>query len=214
MKKCFWILGALGALLLLAGCETVSQEQCVAGDWEALGQADAANGHDLSRFEKIVKDCGRHGVTPDAALYRNGWNQGVLIYCTPQNGFSLGRQGKRLNNICPVQLAAAFESSHALGRRIWTAEDRVRDLETLLSSKERQITRLRSELDDFSCGGKSGEDLQNCRNDRNDKRQDLQNARFEEQDLKWRLRDRQREYEETLEAVNAQAAAVIPGYGG
>jgi len=204
----------LGAVLLLAGCETVSQEQCVAGDWEALGRADAASGHDISRFEQIAKDCGRHGVTPDAAIYQKGWNQGVQIYCTPLNGFNLGRQGKSLSNICPPQVATDFQWSHSLGRQIWTAEDRVRTLERDISSKENSVSRLRSEVEDISCAGKQGEALRECRSKRNDKRQELQDARFDLQDMKWRLRERQREYDDTLRSVTAEASRSSPGFGG
>jgi hypothetical protein len=214
MNKLFGILAVMGALVMLAGCETVSEEQCVVGDWQALGQADAASGHDPSRFEKVVKDCGRYGITPDAAAYQAGWNQGVLLYCTPQNGFSLGRQGKSLSRICPPHLAAAFESSHSLGRRIWTAEDRVRDLESEISSKERDISRFRTDLDKIRCEVVTSDVLKECRIKRLNKREELQDAREELQDLRWRLRDLQREYDETVASVNAQAAATIPGFGG
>jgi hypothetical protein len=214
MQKILFAFSLLAALLVLSACQTVTPEQCAAGDWEALGRADAAAGHDISRFEKIVKDCGRQGVTPDAALYQKGWNKGVQLYCTPLNGFNLGRQGKSLSNICPPQVASDFQWSHSLGRQIWTAEDRVRRLERDISSKESAVSRLRSDVDDISCSGKQGEDLRECRANRNDKRQELQDARFDLQDMKWRLRDRQREYDEIVRSVSAEAARNIPGFGG
>jgi len=39
----FWLgaAAAMGIALLLGGCDTVSKEQCQAGDWRALGRADA-----------------------------------------------------------------------------------------------------------------------------------------------------------------------------
>lgn len=91
MKFCLSLFVAVLALLAIAACSTVSKEQCVASDWVALGKADAATGHPLSRFENIAKDCGKHGITADPQAYQNGWNQGVQIYCEPQNGFNQGR---------------------------------------------------------------------------------------------------------------------------
>lgn len=111
---------SIAALLLLSGCETVSREQCVAGDWSGLGRADGAQGHPGSRIEDIAKDCGRHGISPDVAAYMSGWNEGVRLYCTPMNGFDTGRQGKALSSVCrpgfPPTLPKPTPSGEGSGR--------------------------------------------------------------------------------------------------
>ncbi|WP_417773971.1 DUF2799 domain-containing protein [Stappia sp.] len=201
-------------LLALAGCETVSKEQCVAGDWSELGKADGAQGHLTKRFEDVVKDCGRYGITPDADAYMAGWHQGVRLYCTPQNGFSLGRQGKELSPVCPAQTAALFRQSHDLGRRIWKAEDRLRDTERRISSAESRLRETRTKLDGLNCRDVERDQREACRDRRETLRQRMDDARFELQDARFELNDRRRAYDMAVSSVNAEASRVIPGYRG
>lgn len=213
MKLILGGIAALLAALLLAGCETVSKEQCVAGDWVALGKADGANGYQTSRFDDIVKDCGRHGITPDAAQYMSGWNQGVQIYCTPMNGYNTGRQGKSASPVCPPQMAGSFEYAHSLGKRIWQARSKVEEQERRVRDIDNRMSRLRLDVSSLSCSGKNGDELRACRDDLERRRQNLQDARFDLQDARWRLMEAQRSYDETERAVSAEAARTIPGYG-
>jgi hypothetical protein len=212
MKPWIYVVSVVLGAFLLAGCETVSKEQCVAGDWSELGRADAAQGHPSSRFEDVAKDCGRHGITPDPQAYLAGWNSGVLLYCTPMNGFRLGRQNRPLSPICPPHLAGEVEDAHRLGTRIWAARDRVERLERRIADRDRQIDRLRSDLDRLDCRSLKGDERAGCRDRRNDLRQKVQDARFDLQDARFELNDRRRDYELTLARVDREAARTIPGY--
>ncbi|MBD8891552.1 DUF2799 domain-containing protein [Labrenzia suaedae] len=213
MKLIMGGIAALFAVLLLAGCETVSKEQCAAGDWVALGKADGANGYQASRLADIVKDCGRYGVTPDTDQYMSGWNQGVQIYCTPMNGYNAGRQGKSASPVCPPQMAGSFEYAHSLGKRIWQARSKVEEQERRVRDIDNRMSRLRLDVGSLSCSGKNGDELRACREDVHRRRQDLQDARFDLQDARWRLMEAQRFYDETERTVSAEAARTIPGYG-
>ena len=205
---------SVAALLLLAGCETVSKEQCVAGDWSGLGRADGAQGHPSSRIEDIAKDCGRHGITPEVQAYMSGWHEGVRLYCTPLNGFNTGRQGKSLSSVCPPQLAGTFAQTHALGRRIWTAEDRMRQVERRVSSEEDRMNDARRDLDRLDCRGLKGEDRDACRHKRRRLRDQAEDARYALQDARFELNERRRDYEFTLDRATAEAERIIPGYRG
>ncbi|NBN65609.1 DUF2799 domain-containing protein [Microvirga tunisiensis] len=204
--------GALLALAL-AGCETVSKEQCQAGDWVALGRADGSVGHPAARIENIMKDCGRHGITPDPQAYYAGWQEGVQIYCTPMNGYNLGRNGTTKSNICPPALVGPFDYAYQLGFRLWSARNEVQQLEGRVRSLESQIDRDRFTLNTTDCNGVRPEDRDNCRNTRERTRDRIEDARFEIQDLRWRIMQKQQELQATEIAVNAEAARVIPGYG-
>ncbi|MFN7168423.1 MAG: DUF2799 domain-containing protein [Pannonibacter sp.] len=210
-----WMAIAGGALLALslAGCETVSKEQCQAGDWVALGRADASVGHPSSRIEDIMKDCGRHGITPDPQAYYAGWQEGVQIYCTPLNGFNLGRDGTSKSNICPPALGGPFDYAYQLGYRLWSARNEVRQLEDRTRSLESQIDRDRFSLNTTDCNGVRPEDRDNCRRNRDRLRDRIDDARFEIQDLRWRILQKQQELQATEYAVNTEAARLFPGYG-
>ena len=212
MKQCLAAVFLILAAGLLAGCETVSKEQCVAGDWSEIGRAHAAQGYPSSRFEDVAKDCGRHGITPDPQAYMSGWDKGVQLYCTPLNGFNLGRQNTSLSPICPPNLAGEAERAHRLGKRIWTTRDKVTQLERRIDDRQREIDRLRSELDRLDCRDKTGDERIACRDRQNDLRQRVQDSRFEMQDARFELNDRRRDYELTLAQVDEEARRTIPGY--
>lgn len=212
MRHCLTALLMVLAAALLAGCETVSKEQCVAGDWSEIGRAHAAQGYPSSRFDDVIKDCGRHGITPDPQAYMSGWDQGVQLYCTPLNGFNLGRQNTSLSPICPPNLVAEAERAHRLGKRIWTTRDKVTQLERRIDNRQSEIDRLRSELDRIDCREKKGDERIACRDRQNDLRQKVQDARFEIQDARFELNDRRRDYELTVAQVDEEARRTIPGY--
>lgn len=197
---------------LLAGCETVSKEQCLAGDWSEIGRAHAAQGFPSSRFEDVTKDCGRHGITPDPQAYMSGWSEGVLLYCTPLNGFNLGQQNTSLSPICPPNLAGEAERAHRLGQRLWSSRDRVTQLERRIDERQREIDRLNADIGRVNCGDKKGDELTACRNRLNDLRQKVQDARFQMQDARFDLNDRRRDYEATRWQVEEEARRTIPGY--
>lgn len=212
MKTWTLLPALLTGLLLLAGCETVSKEQCIAGDWTGLGRADGAQGHPTSRIEDIAKDCGRHGITPDVPAYMAGWTEGVRLYCTPQNGFTVGRQGKDAAPVCPPQLAAGFARTHELGRRIWLAEDRLREVERRITTAELRLSLARADLDRLDCRALTGDDRERCRARRDALRDQADDARFALQDARFELNDRRRDYEITVDSVNAEASELIPGF--
>lgn len=212
----FWLgaAAAMGIALLLSGCDTVSKEQCQAGDWRALGRADAASGHAANRIAKVAEDCGEYGVSPDPAAYQSGWQEGVQIYCTPLNGFNIGRQGDGKSDICPPALAGQFEYAYQLGNRIYSTRNEVESIESRLRYLESSTDRERFELMRLDCGAAKPEDRDSCRHKASRLRDRINDGRFEIQDLRWRLMHKQGEYAATEAAVNAEARRLISGYGG
>ncbi|ADZ68497.1 ATPase involved in DNA repair [Polymorphum gilvum SL003B-26A1] len=208
------IAAGMGLALTLGGCESVSKDQCLAGDWVSLGRADGAVGRSSNRIEDIVKDCGRHGVTPDPQAYLAGWNEGVQIYCTPANGFNVGRQGSSHSGICPPALAGSFEQSYRLGYRLWSARSAVEQVETRIRSLESRIASDEAKLRQVDCARAKPEAQQDCRNKAQDLRNAIQDSRFQLQDARWSLLQKQAEYQATEAAVHAEASVLIPGYGG
>lgn len=93
MKKHIALLALLLAPLLLAGCESMSPTECKLVDWGRVGHADGTRGESDHRIADYTKDCGKVGVIPNAQLYRYGWDQGIVNFCTPTNGWREGLQG-------------------------------------------------------------------------------------------------------------------------
>ena len=49
------------------GCASMSESQCQVADWQRVGYTDGAAGIGESRLAEYVTDCGKIGITPNAA---------------------------------------------------------------------------------------------------------------------------------------------------
>ena len=82
-----WLTIVIGSL---SGCATMSSDECMASDWSAIGYEDGSRGFATNRFGQHRKACAKHGVTPDFSAYQNGRDQGLVEFCQPHRGFSVG----------------------------------------------------------------------------------------------------------------------------
>ena len=122
-------IAAAGALLALSGCATMSEEQCLAGDWTGQGRAAGAAGYGSGRLSEHAEACARHGVVPDTDSYYRGHMQGVRQYCTPGRGFRVAAGGGGYaNGFCPADLEQDFLYAYSDGRLVWDAVQRAADL--------------------------------------------------------------------------------------
>lgn len=104
------------AVLVLAGCASVSRDECVAGDWAAIGARDGAAGLVAeARLPRHANACARVGVVPDEAAYLRGHAQGLQSFCTPLGGLEAGEAGRAFRDICPAERAAGFREGYELG---------------------------------------------------------------------------------------------------
>lgn len=198
---------ALAASTLLAGsCATLSEDQCLTGDWQGIGYADGADGHTPARFGDHVKACAKYQVTPDQSLYMAGREKGLPIYCTPERGFHVGRQGQTYAGVCPAPLERRFLSGYDDGRIVWDAQQRLDRAVSDLSDAERRSQeaedRIREEEQKLGISGladsekaKIRERLKRLRDDRRDAERDASDASYardaaerEINDLRYRFR--------------------------
>ena len=130
----------------LAGCATMSEEQCLAGDWYGQGFNDGAAGHAYSRLNDHTEACARHGVYPDPSAYSAGRDQGLRQYCTPANGFRVGRSGSAYSGVCPADLERDFLYGHADGRLLWDADQRVNSAVNAENQARNRIRQLEADI--------------------------------------------------------------------
>ncbi|MEM7219397.1 MAG: DUF2799 domain-containing protein [Pseudomonadota bacterium] len=145
--RTFRVASALLALALVGGCAgpSVSEQQCLAGDWESIGYRDGERGVSTSRLLEHQDACGKFGVVPDKAEYFRGWEAGIETFCTPQNGFRQGRGGKAVNTLCDAY--PDFSAGHADGALLYDAGRRADDAERRLQSAEQEIEALGEEIE-------------------------------------------------------------------
>jgi hypothetical protein len=102
------LLSMAAIILLLSNCANMNESDCITADWQLIGFEDGSFGKNETHISQHRKECAEHGVTPDLKAYRKGHFDGSERFCTANNGFSQGQQGKRYNSSCPEIFEAEF----------------------------------------------------------------------------------------------------------
>jgi len=124
MKKLMSVFSVMAVLVMVAGCASVSKEDCLVTDWYELGRADGRMGKNRTALQGRAKACLEHGISADRQAYYAGHGQGLKSYCTEQNGFDLGQKGLPFNTVCPLQLDAGFRAGYDKGIRYYCSESK------------------------------------------------------------------------------------------
>lgn len=130
---------------LLTGCASLTEDECHIGNWSSIGQTDAAQGRTTARFNDHIKACQRYGVTPDRGLYDKGYQLGLVRYCTPSNGFTVGRNGYDYRSICPADAEASFLRGYERGRDLHEIEKQIAEAQNSQQNVRNKIADLRSQ---------------------------------------------------------------------
>jgi uncharacterized protein DUF2799 len=129
----------LAAALALNGCVSMNMDECLTADWTTVGYQDGAKGRTSDSVSRHRKACSKYGVTPDLIAYLEGWDDGVVRYCTPYNGFNSGSRGESYAGVCPSDLEEAFVAAHSDGRRLYILQVDVQDIERDLHRAEARL---------------------------------------------------------------------------
>lgn len=93
-------LGCLTVLSLLSGCATLSETECISGNWQQIGYKDGKYGRDSDYILKHESACAEYDVRVDREAYESGRVKGLNLYCTADNGFNRGNTGSYPNPSC------------------------------------------------------------------------------------------------------------------
>lgn len=138
-RKLQFVLIGLSSTLALAGCATLSKDQCLMGDWYDIGIQDGAAGYaPESRLAQHSEACAEFRVRPDRGAYQAGWDRGIGEYCTPDRGFQEGRRGASYAHVCPSPLEWAFLEGYRNGQQLYRQEQRLREMEAELERKKKE----------------------------------------------------------------------------
>ena len=134
------------ASLLVTGCASLSESQCVAGDWETVGYRDGLAGRQSTQLLSHQNACVKHGAVPDREAYLAGWEDGVRQHCQPGNGFNSGEAGRSYPNVCPDDLQDAYYVAYQEGRRLYLAKTEIDGLNRQIAQKEQRLEKLAAEI--------------------------------------------------------------------
>lgn len=144
------IAAALLAMAGLGGCATMNRSECQTVDWQTVGYEDGVSGHSGDRIAQHRKACAKHGVTPDLDAYRAGREQGLLEYCTAENGFRLGERGAQLPGFCPDERQMAFESAYRDGFHLYQLRSSLSQAVNSLEAARREQHDIERQLVELS----------------------------------------------------------------
>lgn len=124
----------------------MSENQCIAGDWETIGYFDGAHGYRSSRLLAHQDACVEFGMVPDRDTYLTGWRQGIREYCRPDNGYAQGLSGASYANVCPADIEADFLADYQRGRDLYQARRDYAAAEARVSQREQRRVDLEAEI--------------------------------------------------------------------
>jgi hypothetical protein len=138
-----WLAIVLGSL---SGCASMSSDECMASDWTAVGYEDGSRGYNTDRFGQHRKACAKHGVTADFSAYQIGRDQGLVEYCQPYRGFSVGSNGGSYSGVCNVSMEPDFLEAYNVGRNLYTLRSNVNRANSGIRSRENELDKIEDQL--------------------------------------------------------------------
>lgn len=72
---------------------------------------------------------------PVGAPYRQGHAAGLPQFCTAPSGYEYGRKGQNDNQVCPPELAAAFQIGFRMGHELYELNQRLADIQKQMADE-------------------------------------------------------------------------------
>ncbi|NIZ05374.1 DUF2799 domain-containing protein [Pseudoalteromonas sp. HF66] len=171
MRK--WTLPLL-SLIVLAGCTSVSKDECLQANWQGIGYKHGADGTEYHDGLDALSQCGEYGVSADIDEYKEGYDLGLAVYCEPENGFTLGIQGVSYNGVCN---STAFRKAWQEGNDRYQVQQRLAYIDDRIDDIDRRLKDIRAELNSNQLDNGQQKELYRERKDLEHERKDLRKER-------------------------------------
>ncbi|MFB2862358.1 DUF2799 domain-containing protein [Aeromonas sp. MdU4] len=126
--------------LLLAGCSSLSEDECRTMSWYNLGYQDGEQGKTRDQARDYVSTCGEYGLRVDEAEWKRGYDKGLELYCIPELAYGKGKAGQEYLGVCPND--ASFLKQYQRGYEEYKLATRLREIRDELDRTEREIDEL------------------------------------------------------------------------
>lgn len=148
MKSTICRLLAAAALLGLAGCASMSADECAMSDWRTIGYEDGARGYTSDRLGQHRKACAKHGVAPDFDEYRAGRDDGLREFCQPTRGFNLGASGGHYNGVCASDQEPYFLDAYRSGQHLHALRSNVQASTYAINARRSELDKVAEQIRD------------------------------------------------------------------
>jgi len=128
--------------IFLTSCATLNKDECRTADWKLIGFEDGSKGYSASRIGDHRKACAEYGITPNLSLYNQGYAEGLHKFCTPANGYNLGRRGSAYHGICSGYDEEYFLSAYKQGKELYLAFATHTKMQNSLKYKQEELDHI------------------------------------------------------------------------
>lgn len=156
--------------ILLSGCSSLSQQECAQANWQQLGYSHGQQGYTYEQGKEIILSCREFGIAAQLSEYQASYQQGLAVYCEPENGFTLGIRGKSYNGVCNSK---DFRKAWQEGNDRYQLEERKAEIEERLDAIDWRLDTIRNELSAETLGSNKRKELHRERKALDDERDDL-----------------------------------------
>jgi hypothetical protein len=178
----------------------MSREECETADWFTVGHSDGKQGRPTQDVERHQKACSKHGISLDMETYLDGWDDGVLRYCTRDGGFKAGSSGGKYAGVCPADLEDEFLIAYNDGHHLYELRSKADGIESDISWREERIRKIDDKLETFHrnlySSGKTEEDRKKIRKRIKELTKERRELREKVVDLRYDLRRADAKYED------------------
>jgi hypothetical protein len=133
-------------IIQLTGCASLNNQECLETEWHEVGYADGVSGKDVDQLVKSQAACIAFPGSTGWDAYRQGYTEGLSVYCRPDRVFDLGRDGAAYPTQCPDDLAELLKASYGYGRNIYMLDADIRQLQERLNLKQKELQQAEAEL--------------------------------------------------------------------
>src|SRR5690625_6864393 len=112
----------------MSGCWTMTESGCATAEWHGVGYKDGRNGQPRAYMEERRTDCAKSGYALEEKKYQAGREQGIVQYCTAENGRSEGLKGHPYLDACPAQLERDLLTQYQAAKRVYDAQQKIDEL--------------------------------------------------------------------------------------
>lgn len=138
------ILICLFLLAPLVGCIGLGQIDCESADWALIGFEDGESGKPVSGIGDYQEVCSNQDARMDIEAYNEGYEEGIRLYCQPENGFELGQSGVEYPTVCPSDLSDAFFQEYMDGSRYYPYYRNIGERELAIANNTATLASLQS----------------------------------------------------------------------
>ena len=173
-RLCGW-LAALCLGLVLAGCETMSPDECRTANWQDIGLRDGLAGKPFSMLDDRAKDCAKAGTSVDTPQYVRGRERGLQTFCRLENAVPLGLNGSSYAGVCPAYIDHEFRRRHQIAYAVYAGRNRVSELDSRGDRLERRLRDADKDEDKQLRAATKDDDRKRIRKDFDDRRRKIRN---------------------------------------